>query len=266
VSDDAWAALADPFVDGAYATVKGQVRTFVLHEQLLTHLGEPPAKVLDVGGGAGHQSLPLARLGFNVTILDSSASMLAKAEQRLGAEPMAVRRRVRLLEAAGEDAVEATAGEQFAAVLCHGVLMYLEAPQPMVRTLCRCTAPGGVVSIMALNALTLAIRPALDRRWADAAAAFDTAGEVGVLGADTRADTVEHLSSLLNGHGVAPEAWYGVWLFSDWLDLPIDDTDVAAVAAVELEASRRDPYRQLSRVFHLVGRRSDPEGLVSSDR
>ena len=27
-------------------------------------------------------------------------------------------------------------------------------------------------------------------------------------------------------------------------------------AAVELEASRRDPYRQLSRVFHLIGRKS----------
>jgi hypothetical protein len=31
---------------------------------------------------------------------------------------------------------------------------------------------------------------------------------------------------------------------------------VTAVADVELQASLRDPYRQLSRVFHLVGRRS----------
>ena len=27
------------------------------------------------------------------------------------------------------------------------------------------------------------------------------------------------------------------------------------VLAVELEASRRDPYRQMSRLFHLLGRR-----------
>jgi S-adenosylmethionine-dependent methyltransferase len=39
------------------------------------------------------------------------------------------------------------------------------------------------------------------------------------------------------------------------MDLPLDATDIAAVAAVELQASLRDPYRQLSRVFHLVGRR-----------
>jgi S-adenosylmethionine-dependent methyltransferase len=57
--------------------------------------------------------------------------------------------------------------------------------------------------------------------------------------------------------------WYGVWLFVDWLDFsgveldPSDAEQVETVAAVELEASRRDPYRRLSRTFHLVGRK-DP--------
>jgi len=78
----------------------------------------------------------------------------------------------------------------------------------------------------------------------------------GVLGTDTRGDTVEGLSDLLRQHAVDPEAWYGVWLFADWQDLPPATTDVAAVAAVEFEASLRDPYRQLSRVFHLIGRRA----------
>ena len=101
MTEDAWQALADPFVEGAYATVKGKVRTFVLHQQLLRHLAGPPASVLDVGGGAAHQSLPLARLGYRVTVLDSSPAMLAKAEQRLSAEPAEVRDRVRLVQAAG---------------------------------------------------------------------------------------------------------------------------------------------------------------------
>jgi S-adenosylmethionine-dependent methyltransferase len=253
---DPWAALADPFVDGAYASVKGQVRTFVLHSQLLRHLPDPPAAVLDVGGGAAHQSLPLARIGYDVTVLDPSPAMLAKAEQRVGAEPDDVRRRVRLVEAAGERAEEATGGQRFAAVLCHGVLMYVARPEPLLAAVCRCASPGGVVSVMALNARTLAVRPALERRWADARAAFDATGEVGVLGTDTRADTVEGLSDLMRRHQVDPQAWYGVWLFTDWMDLPLAGTDVAAVADVELLASLRDPYRQLSRVFHLVGRRS----------
>jgi SAM-dependent methyltransferase len=255
VPEDAWSTLADAFVDGAYATVKGRVRTYVLHQQLLRHLPAPPATVLDVGGGAAHQSLPLARLGYQVTVLDPSAAMLTKAEQRVKAEPDEVRRRVRLLQAAGEDAQQAVGGETFDAVLCHGVLMYLPQPEPMIDALCRCAAPGGLVSVMALNSRTLAVRAALERRWADALAAFDAGGEVGVLGTETRADTVEGLSDLMRRADVEPVAWYGVWLFVDWLDLPVEATDVEAVAAVELQASLRDPYRQLSRVFHLVGRR-----------
>ncbi|WP_344679171.1 hypothetical protein [Saccharopolyspora taberi] len=99
--------------------------------------------------------------------------------------------------------------DQFADVLCHGVLGYLERPERLVDQLCRCAAPGGIVSIMTGNANAMAVRPALERRWEDALASFDARHETGVLGA----------------------------------------------AEVELEAGRRDPYRRLSRVFHLVGRR-----------
>lgn len=261
VGDDIWAGLADQFADEAYASVKGRVRTYVLHRQLLEHLPEPPATVLDVGGGAGHQSFPLAQAGYEITLLDPSAAMLAKAEQRLHELPGEAQRRVTLLRADGENAVYAVDGRRFAAVLCHGVLGYLEQPEPLVNQLCRCAAAGGVVSIMTGNAKTLAVRPALERRWDDALAAFDARGEVGVLGVLTRADTVEHLSGLMQNQGVKPLRWYGVWLFTDWLefsgaDLDLSDSQqVAAMAAVELEASRRDPYRQLSRPFHLVGRK-----------
>ena len=260
MSDDTWAGLADLFADEAYASVKGYVRTYVLHHQLLEHLPPPPATVLDVGGGAGHQSFPLAQAGYDVTLLDSSPAMLDKARQRLARLPAEARARVTLVQAGGENAAGAVNGERFAAVLCHGVLGYAGDPEPLVDQLCRCAAPGGVVSIMTANARTMAVRPALERRWDDALAAFDARTEIGVLGVPGRADTVEELSELARNRGVEPVRWYGVWLFVDWLEFggakldPTDAQQVAATAAVELEASRRDPYRQLSRVFHLVGR------------
>ncbi|WP_326949731.1 methyltransferase domain-containing protein [Amycolatopsis sp. NBC_01307] len=250
--EDTWAALADQFADGAYATAKGRVRTYVIHRQLLEHLPAPPARVLDVGGGAGHQSLPLARAGYDITLLDPSPAMLDKARQRLPED-------VTFVEADGADAVEAVGGRQFDAVLCHGVLGYLADPEPVLDQLCRCAAPGGLVSIMAGNADAAAVRPAMERRWEDALAAFDTRAEIGVLGLPTRAGTVDELSESLRRRGVEPLQWYGVWLFVDWLDLSgadLDPADTERVAAVELEAGRRDPYRRLSRVFHLVGRKS----------
>jgi SAM-dependent methyltransferase len=262
VNDDSWASLADQFADKAYASVKGRVRTYVMHQQLLEHLPPPPADVLDVGGGAGHQSLPLARAGYDVTLLDPSPAMLDKARQRLERLPDDARDRVTLVQAEGERADEAVDGRRFAAVLCHGVLGYLAQPEPLVDQLCRCAAPGGIVSIMAGNGGAMAVRPALERRWADALASFDATTEIGVLGLPTYAHTVDELSELVRRRGVEPLRWYGVWLFVDWLDLsgagldPADAEQVAAAAAVELEAGRRDPYRQLSRIVHLVCRKT----------
>ncbi len=261
MGDDPWAGLADQFADEAYASVKGRVRTYVLHQHLLEHLPAPPAPVLDVGGGAGHQSFPLAQAGYDVTLLDSSPAMLDKARQRLQRLPADDQRRVTLLQADGENADDAVNGRRFAAVLCHGVLGYLEQPEPLVGQLCRCAAGDGIVSIMTGNAKATAVQPALERRWDDALAAFDARVGIGVLGVKGRADTVEEVSEFLRSGGVEPVGWYGVWLFVDWLEFsgaqldPNDSEQVAATAAVELEASRRDPYRQLSRVFHLVGRK-----------
>ena len=252
--NDTWAGLADLFADEAYASVKGYVRTYVMHHQLIEHLPPPPVTVLDVGGGAGHQSFPLAQAGYDVTLLDSSPAMLDKARARLP-EGM----RVEFVEADGEDAAAAVAGRQFDAVLCHGVLGYLDEPDAMVDQLCRCVAPGGLVSIMTGNAHAMAVRPAMEQRWTDALQAFDSRQEIGVLGVPGRADTVDELSELLRARDVEPVGWYGVWLFVDWLEFggtSLDRKDSAQVAAVELEASKRDPYRALSRVFHLVGRRA----------
>jgi SAM-dependent methyltransferase len=263
MGEDTWAQLADLFVDESYASVKGYVRTYVMHEQLFDVLPPPPASVLDVGGGAGHQSFPLARAGYDVTLLDPSPAMLDKARARLQQLPKDTQQRVTLVEADGESAEEAVGGVRFAAVLCHGVLGYLERPDPLVDQLCRCAAPGGIVSIMTGNANASAVRPALERRWDDALASFDARTEIGVLGVPGRADTVDELSALLRASGVEPLRWHGVWLFVDWLEFsgteldPSDAEQVAAIAAVELEASRRDPYRQLSRVFHLIGKKAE---------
>lgn len=254
-------SLTDLFVDDAYASVKGFVRTYVMHHQLLEQLPAAPATVLDVGGGAGHQSFPLAQVGYEVTVLDSSPAMLGRARERLDRLPDDARQRVTLLQADGLEAVAALDGRRFDAVLCHGVLGYLEQPGPMLEQLCGCVADGGIVSIMTSNAKTMAVRPAMERRWADALASFDATTEVGVLGVQGRADTVDELSDLLRAHDVEPVRWYGVWLFADWLEFsgaeadPGDTAQVEAQAAVELEAARRDPYRQLSRAFHLVARK-----------
>jgi SAM-dependent methyltransferase len=254
--EDEWAPLAERFVDGHYGSLRGRVRTHVIAEHLRTQLAPPPARLVDVGGGAGNQSIPLARAGYEITIVDPSPAMLERAERHRAAEDDPVARRVRLVEASGEDAPTALAGEQFDGVLCHGVLMYLDDPTPLVDALCTLTAPGGVVSIVAKNIEVMAARHAHEGDWAAALAAFDSDRQINGLGVDTRGDSVEGLSAMLAARAVEPIGWYGVRLFTDgWApDQPATDPD-DLVLQVELEASRRDPYRRLSRLFHLLGRR-----------
>jgi SAM-dependent methyltransferase len=49
-------------------------------------LPTPPARILDVGAGTGSLSLPLARLGYQVTALDLSPGMLEQLHLRASAE------------------------------------------------------------------------------------------------------------------------------------------------------------------------------------
>jgi S-adenosylmethionine-dependent methyltransferase len=254
--EDTWAPLAEAFAGRHYATLRGRVRTHVIDRQLRWHLPPPPDRVIDVGGGGGHQSLPLARDGYRVTIVDPSPAMLDRAHRLLTSQPEEVAERVALVEARGEDAPGAVGGVRFSAVLCHGVIMYLDDPSPLLAALVELCDDGAVVSVVAKNARCLAVRPALQGDWSGALAAFDSVNQVNGLGVDTRADTVEGLVEWFGRRGVHTMAWYGVRLFTDgWSpDRPAQDPD-ERVLAVELEASRRDPYRQLSRLFHLVARR-----------
>ena len=237
-----------------YETLRGAVRQKLVERQLLMHLEEPPARVCDVGGGAGHNSIPLARRGYEVTILEPSEEMLRVARQTLDAEE-AVSDRVELVTGSGEDASRVFGEETFDAVLCHGVLIYLENPDPLIEALSTIARPGAVVSILTKNADALAMRPALEGRYKEALDLFDSNRETNRLGIDTRTDTVPELSAKLESYGIELEQWYGVRVFTDHLDDQPPGPELPDVLEAEWEAGRRDPYRRIARLVHLVGRK-----------
>jgi S-adenosylmethionine-dependent methyltransferase len=254
--DARWDSVASEFVEH-YTSLYGQVRTFVLHHHLMRHLPAPPAEIVDVGGGAGHQAIRLARAGYQATIADPSRVMLDEADRLLSAEQRDVAARVRLVQIDGERAPQLLGRSRFDGVLCHGVLMYVEDPGPRVGALCALARPGGTVSVVTKNRRTLAMRPAHEGDWKRVLAAFDGDRQINGLGIDTRADDPGDLSEVLRRGGVDPVAWYGVRLFTEgWArDRPAVDEADDDVLAAELAAGQRDPYRQLSRLFHLVGKR-----------
>jgi len=251
----------DPFAKLAagYNSSGGTLRRVVRHElvdrALAEHLSGPPARIVDVGGGAGQQSIRLARKGYEVTILDPSPEMLDEARRRLASEDEDVRRRVRLVEGEGERGHEVLGGEKFDAVLCHGVLMYLEDAWPMIQGLSTLAPSGGIVSVLTKNASALAVRPALEGRYRDALSLLEADRDLGRLGVITRGDTIEGLSEAFAEAGLAVERWYGVRVFSDHLGDSVPGEDLPEILELEWEAGKREPYRSVARLIHMVGRR-----------
>jgi SAM-dependent methyltransferase len=211
-------------------------------------------RVLDVGMGQGTQALRLARAGHQVTGLEQDAKMLAVAREALAAEPEGIRSRVRLIEGDGRETGVHFLPGSFDVVLCHGVLMYVEEPDPLLAGLARMLAPGGLLSLLVRNADALAVRPGLSGDWAATLAAFDTDAYVNRLGLAVRADRLATLTSTLAGIGAPLHAWYGVRVFTDTAPdgTPVPE-DVETLLAAEERAGRTDPYRQVAALLHLCG-------------
>ncbi|MET7574664.1 methyltransferase domain-containing protein [Streptomyces sp. NPDC005492] len=211
-------------------------------------------RVLDVGMGQGTQALRLARAGHQVTGLEQEPKMIAAARAALSGEPEGIRERVRIIEGDGRDTGVHFLPGSFDVVLCHGVLMYVSEPDPLLAGLARMLAPGGLLSLLVRNADALAMRPGLSWDWAGASAAFDSTAYRNRLGLDVRADRLATLTATLAGIGAPLQSWYGVRVFTDTApegaEIP---ADVESLLAVEERAGRTDPYRSVAALLHLCG-------------
>jgi S-adenosylmethionine-dependent methyltransferase len=236
----------------------GQLRDVVRQELVAAQLRdvlEPRQRVLDVGCGQGTQALILARSGHEVTGLDPSDYLLTQFEETLADEPPEVRGRVHLVRGAGEAAPELTPGP-FDVVLCHGVLMYLDNDRDMLAALSQVSADQAVLSLLVRNGLAPAVRPGLLRQWDEALAAFDSQEYVNRLGLNARMHTASELDSVLAPFGWYLDRWFGVRVLTDHLDEdPPPARELARIVAVEQEAGRRDPYRQVAAFLHLIYQR-----------
>ncbi|PZH15958.1 SAM-dependent methyltransferase [Streptomyces sp. NTH33] len=223
-------------------------------------------RVLDVGMGQGTQALRLARAGHQVTGLERDRTMISVAREALAAEPEGIRARMRIVEGDGRDTGVHFLPGSFDVVLCHGVLMYVEEPDPLLAGLARMLAPGGLLSLLVRNGDALALRPGLSGDWSTALASFDTTaylphsrtdsngGTPTRLGLEVRADRLADLTATLAGIGAPLHTWYGVRVFTDTAaDDAEPPADVETLLAAEERAGRTDPYRAVAALLHLCG-------------
>lgn len=239
------------------ATLRGALRQALVTRAVLTHLPRRPCSVVDIGAGTGEQGVALARAGHTVTLLDPDPAMIDLARERVDAQTEEVRKRITVVVAPGEKVAD-EAGGDFDAVLCHGVLMYVDDPDALLRALVDAARPGAIVSVLAKNRGALAMRPGMEGRWSDALTLLntDTDTETGNLGVTSRGLDRLHCARVLGDAGAPEEAWYGVRVFTDHLaDTPVG-ADYDTVTELEWVAGTRDPYRDVARLWHLIARRA----------
>jgi S-adenosylmethionine-dependent methyltransferase len=249
------------FAGGAqpWLASQGRLREVVRRELLSAQLreqldavGPAPLRVLDAGCGQGTQALRLAHAGHRVTGLDPSEELLAHFAATLAGQPPEVRDRIMLVRGSGEDAPSLVGGH-FDAVLCHGVLMYCDDPAPLLAALTTVASARGLVSLLVRNGMAMAMRAGLGGSWAEALDAFDRLNYVNRLGLRARAHTLDELDAAMAAHRWVRRGWYGVRVFTDHLDPPVPDAgELELLVRAEDRAGRRDPYRSVAALLHVL--------------
>jgi S-adenosylmethionine-dependent methyltransferase len=215
--------------------------------QVLDALPAAPATVVDAGGGTGQLAVALARRGYRVTVVDTSAAMLATCAQRAADAGAEVAERVTGIQGDAADLPGLLGPDSQAAAVCHDLLTRVDDQAALLASLAGVLAAGGVLSLGFANRDWLALRAG---RRGDHATALRLAG----TGAG-EALTLTEAETELDKAGFELVAASGVGVFTDTGDDDPDRGELATLVELERLVAGREPYRSSARTLHLIARR-----------
>jgi ubiquinone/menaquinone biosynthesis C-methylase UbiE len=240
--------------DEWYKTFHGAVEHYADWELLRGHLPQNrDARILDAAGGTGRITLPLAKMGYSVTLCDISSGMLNVARQKL-------------LKAGVLDKVEICecdvnklrfADESFDFVLCW------DGMAKAAKELIRVTKRGGKISMFLVNKYGAAIRKFSE----DAASALALLRSKSSYVCDEeekyKAFSVEEARELFEKEGVKVIEIYAVCGMLDLLSIPEEIQESRSwdgkffnqVTGMLIRLSKEPSVKGLSKHLVLYGKR-----------
>lgn len=243
--------------DAYQHTPWGRIRYSVVAHTLDVVVGDARGlRVLDVGGGDGRDSLPLAGRGHDVTVLDPSAELLGRADA--AADDAGCNDHLTTVQAGIDDLRGSDLGE-FDLVLCHNVLQYREDLRRSVGAVVSMADSGALISLLCPNPAAEMLAAVV--RGGDPAAVLAsldaTTTHSETFDHDVARVPVEAAESALVGAGCELVHRFGVRCVTD---LVVDDARkadpdyFAALEALELALCVREPYLHTARFWQVVGR------------
>ncbi|HEV3497907.1 MAG TPA: methyltransferase domain-containing protein [Actinomycetes bacterium] len=240
---------------------RGRLGFELLLGQVLDALPAPPATVVDAGGGTGQLAVALAGHGYRVTVVDTSAAMLATCAQRAADEGDDVAERVATVQGDAAD-LPALLGEgtQDAAV-CHDLLTRVEDQAALLASLAGVLTEAGVLSLGFANRDWLALRAGRRGDHTSALRLVEGGGGHGGLmprpptDGGSEAITLDEATQQLDKAGLALVAAYGVGVFAEAGDEDLGRSERQRLVELERLVAGREPYRSSARTVHLIARR-----------
>lgn len=249
----------------------GRLRYRVVRETLARTcdaLGTGPLRVLDVGGGDGGDAIPLAQLGHDVTLVDYSEPLLARAAA--AAAELGVERHLRTVCADLDELPSAGLGAHDL-VLCHNVLQYRADVASTVALLAPSVTGAGAISLIAPNPASDVLAAAIRREALPEALDLLDAGTVRTLTFDHDARRIEpeEAEAALWAAGFDLFARFGIRCVTDFIanDARKHEPDFYEdLQRLELALCDREPFVRTARMWQLVGRRNEGRPRVTGRR
>ncbi|MEU6585914.1 methyltransferase domain-containing protein [Nocardia sp. NPDC046763] len=164
------------------------------------------------------------------------------------------------VEADATDLPAAAAATQFDVVICHNLLQYVDDVRGLLTAALAALTPGGLLSVMAVNRHSEALRIAVREADPAAARAALTTGQARTEMFDSQMTlhTAEEIADVLTDLGCEDIGHYGIRTFCDYIaDARKQEPDFyAELKRLELAATAVPPYIHLARLFQLIARKS----------
>jgi S-adenosylmethionine-dependent methyltransferase len=210
--------------------------------------------ILDIGGGTGGFAVPLAELGYRVTVIDPSPDALAALERRVA--ELGVENLVQGIQGDTDDMVEVIGPDSVDVVVCHSVLEVVDDPDAALSSVAAVLRPGGFVSVLAANRVAAVMARVAAGRLGDARALLaDPDGSAGPTDPLARRFTMTELTEAVAAAGFRTRSTHGIRVFADIAPAGLLDVDPrAADDLVELErAVAADPaFASLATAVHVL--------------
>ena len=219
-----------------------------------------PLRALDLGCGTGAIAVRLAQLGFHVTLLDSSTSMLEFAQRT--ARDAGVSEKIALKHGDAAQVADLFGAGWFDVILCHNVLEFVDDPGAVLQGAARgLRETSGVLSVLVRNQAGEVLKAALSAGDLAAAGRNLTAewGDESLYGGSVRLFTPESLRAMLKAASLARTAERGVRVISDYLPAGVSrSTEYERIFSLERELGRRPEFAAIARYTQYLARRADP--------